>query len=208
MDHLAIGRIKKSVIFITDDMFFRRGVAGYRGEAYTISAYNSSLLLTMLMNHVESVFILDIFNFITEVDNDTFRIIKNAALRNSIFFLYSNNYQKLTSDFVTVNAQLIERRQSLVKMLQSVMGGIIHAKGGSDRINPASVHFTKRESQVLNRLIKGDSINMIGLSLGICDKTVLIYKHKALNKLGCRNSRFFYSMLNHFNLTADTHRAF
>lgn len=86
MDHLAIGRIKKSVIFITDDMFFRRGVAGYRGEAYTISAYNSSLLLTMLMNHVESVFILDIFNFITEVDNDTFRIIKNAALRNSIFF--------------------------------------------------------------------------------------------------------------------------
>lgn len=208
MDLMVSGRIQKSVIFITDDIFFRRGVADYSAAAYTTSAHNSSLLLPTLMNNAESVFILDIFNFITEIDNDTFRIIKNSALRNSIFFLYSNKYQKLTSDFVTVNAQLIERRQPLVKMLQSVMSEVMHVKAGSDRTNPASVHFTKRESQVLNRLIKGDSINMIGMSLGICDKTVLIYKHKALNKLGCRNSRFFYSMLNHFNLGADIHRSF
>ncbi|WP_083615967.1 LuxR C-terminal-related transcriptional regulator [Pantoea sp. 1.19] len=186
--------IGKEVIFVTDDSFFSTGVLESQVGVGNISAIRWHDFLHCQADKNNVHYVLDIFYHgrLSLEMYMHFKMLHTKRSASRFFILYTDKQQEAILDIIGVDMERIDRRLSLRAMLDISCKKSRHQYRISCGCFGRRVNFTRRELQVVVHIIQGNSENKIAELLGIKPKTVLVYKNKIFNKIGCRSLCQFY----------------
>ncbi|MNL36707.1 Transcriptional regulatory protein FixJ [compost metagenome] len=130
----------------------------------------------------------------TEAARTTIEAIRNLHVSTQVYILAAETARaELVCDAIKAGAAYAfsppYTAAEIVRSAEELLRGEIDAKGIGDVTTAAGFStLTRREKQVLNLIVQGQTNKEIGQRIGISYRTVEVYRHSLLSKTGARNT--------------------